>query len=282
MTTLRVLACQIDIPATMSAAARDAHIERCAKEIRGRLQSTPADLVVLPELSSIDYSREAFDNLDQLAEPLDGPSFESWRDLARDFDVPILYGIARSTGDGHAITQVAVGPDGGLLGHYDKLHIAEFGASIEKDYFTPGRQLLVLDVKGVRVAPIICYDIRFPELARTLCLEHGVELILHCGAYYRDESFPSWHAFVTTRAMENQCFVLSLNRAGEHYGSSVLCPPLVDDDHAMVAFDSRNEELKALDIDTATIDAAKRQLPFVTDKLDNYQTLQCVTRKVDT
>lgn len=280
MTKLRVLACQIHVPATRTSRERDIHIERCAGEIRAHLESDPADLVVLPELASIEYSRESFDRLDRLAEPLDGPSFSLYRELAVRFGVTMMYGFARATGRGYAITQAAVGPDGLLLGYYDKLHVAEFGASVEKDYFTPGRHLLVLDLKGVRVAPVICYDIRFPELFRALCLDHGVELILHCGAYCRDESFPSWRAFVTTRAMENQCYVLSLNRAGDNYGSSVLCPPRVDDDHLPYAFDEHAAELRKLEIDTAAIREARHTLPFLADKLDAYGDLECVSRKV--
>lgn len=281
MTKLKVLACQIDVPETPTARERDAHVERCASRIREHLESERADLVVLPELSTIDYSRQAFDRLDSLAETLDGPPFETYRALATRFGVTIVYGIARATGDGYAITQAAVGPDGTLLGHYDKLHIAQFGASMEKDYFMPGHQLLVLDVKEVRIAPIICYDIRFPELIRTLCVHHGVELVLHCGAYYRDESFPSWHAFVTTRAMENQCFVLSLNRAGRNFGSSVLCPPQVDENHPAELFDSHDEDIRTLALDTAAIGEAKRRLPFLADKLDDYRRLPCASRKAN-
>jgi nitrilase len=280
MNKLRILACQVAVPATRTEQDRDAHVERCADEIRRRLDAAPADLVVLPELSSIDYSRASFDRLDRIAEPLDGSSFRIYRELSTHFGVTVVYGIARTAGNACAITQAAVGPEGILLGHYDKLHIAQFGASMEKDYFAAGDHLLTLNLGGFRVAPIICYDIRIPELARTLCLRHGVDLILHCGAYFRDESFPTWHAFVTTRAVENQCFVLSLNRAGEHYGDSLLCPPWTCDDNPPLSFSPRDEEFRLLDIDTGAITEAKARYPFLRDRLDDYGNLECVSVRV--
>ena len=67
-----------------------------------------------------------------------------------------------------------------------------------------------------------------PELSRTLTLDHSVDCILHSGAYFRDESFDSWKAFVTTRSMENQIYLLSLNRAGVDFGQSMFASPWTD------------------------------------------------------
>lgn len=270
---LRILAAQVEVPLTPTGRRRDVHIERCASEIRRRLENEPADLVVLPELSAIEYSRGAFENLERLAEPLDGPSFRLFREVAVRCGTVIVYGIARKGEGAFHITQVAVGPHGLLLGYYDKLHIAQFGASMEKEFFEPGRHLFAFDLGGFRVAPIICYDIRMPELSRTLALDHGVNLILHCGAYFRDESFETWHAFVTARAVENQCFVLSLNRAGEDWGDSVLCLPWIDTNRPAQRFDSREEELRYLTLDADSIRRAAEDYPFVRDRRDDYRSL---------
>lgn len=268
--TLRILACQIDIPPMTTAAARDAHLARVAQEVRSRLADAPADLVVLPELASIDYSREAFASLDTLAEPLEGASFATWSAIAQEFGVTIAYGFARTDGATNYISVAAVGPDGRLLGHYDKLHLAQYGASMEKDYFSRGDHLLVLDVKGFRVAPIICYDIRIPELSRTLVVDHGVDAILHCGAYYRDLSFHTWHDFVTSRALENQCYFLSLNRAGKHYGHSVFCHPWHDETKAPTVFPDHDEAFLRIEATRAEIEAVRNTYSFLRDRLPSY------------
>lgn len=265
---------------------RDDHLARSAAKVQQSLRqqqtlhpTTHVDLVVLPELSSIDYSREAFERLDVLAEEDDGPSFQTWREVAKNHQCFVLYGFARridngngsGNGAGHRIATAAVSPEGSLVGIYDKLHLAQFGDSMEKEYFdSRGEQLLVFDVNGFRVAPIICYDIRMPELCRTLALEHRVDLITHVGAYARDRSFYSWHAFATTRAVENQLYFLSLNRAGEHFGHSVFCPPWIDEKNTPETFDEHVEECRVFTLTRKTIDAARRDYTFLDDRLPDY------------
>lgn len=79
---LKVLAGQIDIPRTRSAAQRDAHVARLCERLESELAGQDVDLVVLPELSTIEYSRDAFGRLDELAEDTDGPSREAFARLA--------------------------------------------------------------------------------------------------------------------------------------------------------------------------------------------------------
>ncbi|MGB1010180.1 MAG: carbon-nitrogen hydrolase family protein [Thiolinea sp.] len=268
---LTMLACQIYIPAMTTARERDEHLCNSASKLQQALMVKPADLVVLPELSSIDYSRATFEALNELAEPLNGPSFQTWQAVAKQHKTTIVYSFPRRSVRGLHISLAVVNPQGDLIGYYDKIHLAQYGASMEKEYFTPGQQLLVFEVKGFRLAPIICYDIRIPELSRTLTLDHGVDAILHCGAYYRDESFHTWHAFATTRAIENQLYFLSLNRAGQHYGNSLFCQPWMDENQQPQAFPQHNECLKHLVLKRDEIIRARSNYSFLTDRLDTYQ-----------
>ena len=270
---LKVLACQIDIPSMQTAQDRDRHLETTAIKIRAELESNNHDMVVLPELSSIEYSTAVFEKLEELAEPLQGPSFETFSELAKEFNLCVVYGIAKKDNSDFYISQVVVGPNGDILGHFDKLHIAQFGFSHEKKYFKRGKGLFVFDYKGIKVAPIICYDIRIPELTRTLALEHDAQLILHCGAYGRDESFYSWHHFVVTRALENQLYILSLNRAGEDFGNSFFCLPWIDETQPGVKFPDTNEALLSIDIEPQAIKQARSRYTFIADKFDDYNSL---------
>ena len=247
-------------------------VVRTVQEVERHLSSAPADLVVLPELSSVDYSREAFSHLEAIAEDLHGPSFEAWSAVARKFASTVVFGIPRIAEDGYRISQLAVGPDGNLIGYFDKIHLAQYGASMEKEYFKHAGQLFVFEVNGVRVAPIVCYDIRFPELSRTLCLDHSVDLILHCGAYARDESFYSWHHFVVARALENQVYVLSLNRAGDDFGASLFCPPWIDASQPESQFGNAEKFLR-FNIETELIRSVRQQYSFLADRLDDYSQL---------
>ncbi|MEM7178263.1 MAG: carbon-nitrogen hydrolase family protein, partial [Pseudomonadota bacterium] len=219
MTSLRLLACQIEIPETRSAAARDKHLDQLEQKILAHAAPEQYDLIVLPELSSIEYSEAAFKALDQLEEPLAGPSYDMVSDLARRLKSVISFGFPHRGARGRHISQGIMGPDGGLIGRYDKIHIAQFGASAEAPYFSAGESLLTVDVAGFRIAPLICYDIRFPGLTERL-RKADVDLVIQSGAYGRDFSYSSWHAFARVRAIENQIAWLGLNRAGAFWGGS--------------------------------------------------------------
>ncbi len=271
--TCSLLAGQIAVPQIRSNDDKIDHVDRTIEKISKHLEQRHATLVVLPELCTIEYSRETFVRLSELAETLDGPRVARMRELVTKYRTTVVFGMPREEEKRYYISQVVIGADGELITCYDKLHICQYGASMEKEFFRPGQSLSVFSVAGFRFAPIICYDIRIPELSRTLTLEHEVDCILHCGAYYRDESFASWHSFTITRAMENQLYLLSLNRAGECYGDSIFCLPWMDEKHAEVNFSKKDEEFRYLQIERDSIDRAREQYAFLKDRLDDYSNL---------
>ena len=272
MTKLKLLACQIEIPETRDRASRDLHVENLVTKIGRQLSDEPADLVVLPELSSIEYSRASFDQLAQTSDSIDGGNFDGMKELAARHATHIVFGVPRYDGRQYFISLLMIGPSGDLIGHYDKLHVAQFGESMEKEFFQRGDHLFVFDLLGFRVAPIICYDFRFPDLCRVLCAKHDVHLLLHCAAFARDETFYSWHHFAVTRAMENQCYFASLNQAGEHYGNSIVCSPWVDENNPPIVFGVQ-EEFKRIELDMALIDSTRANYSFRADTLDDYHCL---------
>jgi predicted amidohydrolase len=269
--TCRLLACQLAVPGIRSAGQKIDHVDRLIKKVSAQLDRASADMVVLPELCTIEYSRKSFECLAELAEELEGPSTEKMRSLATDFNTTVVFGMPRYSEGKYYISQLVIGADGDLLACYDKLHICHYGASMEKEYFQRGQYTRVFNVAGFQFAPIICYDIRFPELSRSLALDCQVDCILHCGAYYRDESFDSWHSFATTRALENQLYLLSLNRAGEKYGDSIFCLPWMDEQQPAVHFESHDEDFRYLDIERKKIKAAREEYTFLQDRLTDYR-----------
>lgn len=275
MAGLRLVACQIAIPPTRDAAARDAHLDRVRRLIAQSAAPGAQDVIVLPELSAIEYSDAAFDCLDRLEEPLDGPSFRCFAELARRLDTAIVYGFPRRGDRGRHICQAAVGPDGALLGWYDKLHIAQFGASTEAAHFQPGDKLFAFDIAGFRLAPLICYDIRFADLATRLAAA-GVDVVLQSGAYYRDISFHSWRPFVVTRAMEQGLAWLGLNRAGPDWGGSIWCPGYADAETPEQVL-GVEEALWRLELPRDFRARAAERLPFLRDRRDDYPRLPIQT-----
>jgi len=276
MQFMRILACQIDIPDISTPRQRDEHVahinDTLLKEYR---DSAGADLIVLPELSTISYNDSTFAELEHLSETLDGPSVQQFSKTARDLGVPICFGLPRKETGQVRISQLVVDAEGNVGGHYDKLHLAHFGDSPEKKYFSPGNHLCVFEAGGLRIAPIICYDFRFPDLIQTLCQTHHVDLILHPVAFSRDATFESWHSFVMTRAQENQVYFLSLNRAGPDFGMSIFSPPWVDKGSRPVVFDTR-ECFQIVETDEALVRDIRTRFPYRKDQLDDYQKLDVV------
>ena len=266
---LTLLAYQARVPETPDSSARNKHVDRLVSRLDEALAESPADLVVLPELVTVDYSRSAFARLEALAEDLDGPTYQRFAGLAARHGVAIVYGFPRRSTQGYRISLSILGNDGALLGYYDKLHLAQYGASMEKEYFEPGDHLFLFSVGGMTIAPVICYDIRFPGLFSRLCKGLDADLILHCGAYYRDTSYPSWADFVVTRALENQVYVLSLNRAGDTYGGSMFCPPWVDQNVALTRL-GNTEELAYFGVDKGEIARVRETYSFRKDARADY------------
>jgi nitrilase len=222
----------IQIPQVMG--NREANISAAIKAITA---ASGHDIYVLPELSSSGYGVDVFRALQDLAEDIKGPSFKAFSDLARRQRCFICYSFPRRAGDcKFNISTSVVDRNGDLVAHYDKWHVCSTGVCCEKDYFSPGESPLVaFDVNGIQVGLAICYDIRFPELARKLTLERDISLLLHPGGWPRDAGFHTWHMFVQVRAMENSIYIMSTNWAGPDNGGTAFCPPFIDGEKCKLA-----------------------------------------------
>ena len=122
---------------------RDGHVASTCARIIKELDGRPVDLIVLPELSTIEYSRAAFEQLDELAETETGPSAQAFAELADRTGAAVLFGYPRRSDDGYRISQQLVRPDGSDGAVFDKIHMAQFGASMEKEFFGRGQRLCV-------------------------------------------------------------------------------------------------------------------------------------------
>ncbi len=270
---MNILACQIAVPKISCRDDKLAHLQRVAERISEACSSTDIDLVVLPELASIDYSRTTMTNIRDFAEDLSGDSHAIFEQIAAESSCFIAYGIPRIEGEQVYVSQVVVGPQGEAVTHYDKLHLAQFGAAREKEIFTAGNRLCVFEPDGMRAGIIICYDFRFPELTRMLALEHGCDLILHPVGFTRDISFASWHHFVICRALENQVYFLSLNRAGPEWGKSIFCPPWINSRVKPTVLDT-DEAFCVVTVEPEKIVEARKKIALRDDRLPDYSNLR--------
>jgi omega-amidase len=162
------------------------------------------DLVVLPEMFSTGFSMET----EALEEDMDGPTIGWMREEAAALGCVITGSlIVREQGRCHN-RLVWARPDG-TLGHYDKRHL--FRIAGERDHYAAGDRRSVLELKGWRVCPMICYDLRFPVWSRN---RDDYELLLYV-ANWPQRRAHAWSTLLKARAIENLCYVVGVNRIGK-------------------------------------------------------------------
>ena len=183
----------------------------------------PGSLLVLPEMFSSGFSI----NVSQAA---DSPAAETevcLASLARQHGIYVLGGLARQLPDGKGANEaVAFSPDGALVARYRKIH--SFSPAGEAQAFTAGSDVVTFQWNGFTVAPVICYDLRFPELFRAACAA-GADLFCVM-SNWPDRRQHHQSLLLRARAIENQAFVLGVNRCGSdpHFnyaGGSALIDP---------------------------------------------------------
>lgn len=269
---LKLSAIQINNIDAESIIERNKNIDLAIDLINSIPQET--DLVLLPELSVTGYSEATFEQLDIIAEQKEGKSFERFAEIAKKKNSFVSYGYTEvDDQQKYYISQNVINRNGELVDTYRKMHLAHFGDSMEKDYFTEGKHLVSFTIEKqesiYNIGIIICYDMRFPELTRKLALQKNIDLLLHPVAFAKDHSFPSWHHFIITRALENQIYLMSLNRAGDHFGNSIFCPPWIDYNKKPSVL-NENETILNAEIDKKEIELARKTYSLRNDLKSKY------------
>jgi len=194
-----------------------------------------AKLVVLPELfNCLAHHR----TMAAMAEPIPGPTSRTMSELAARLKITLLSGsiCERPPGsDACYNTALLFNEAGELLATYRKMHLFDIdlqsGTSIrESEYFAPGDGVVALETPHGKLGLAICYDLRFPELFRSLAAQ-GIELLLFTSAFTQETGRAHWETLVRARAIENQVFLIASNQCGRHaadmvsYGHSVVFDP---------------------------------------------------------
>ncbi len=189
-----------------------------------------ADLVALPEIFTVGYFE--FAQYSRTAEPLDGETLTLLAETARDNDIAVLagsivedleqsqaHGYDTPADEGYANSSVFIDEDGHQRAVYRKHHLFGYG-SAEQDLLTPGEQVETVEFGGFTVGMTTCYDLRFPELYRML-VDKGTDLVLVPSAwpYPRVEH---WRLLPQARAVENLCYVATINGVGSFDETALL------------------------------------------------------------
>ena len=211
-----------------------------------------ADLLVCPEMAVSGYNIGALAR--ERAEPADGPAYRQLAETARRHGVAIAYGYPELAGGGvYNATQV-VDSGGRVLARYRKCHL--YG-DLDRDLFAPGEEGVVqLDLAGLRVGLLTCYDVEFPEAVRAHALAGTELLVVPTGLMSPYEIVT--YTLVPARAYESQVFVAYANRTGvegdlEYCGLSCVVGP----DGVELARAGAGEELLVADVHRSVLERSR-------------------------
>ena len=171
-----------------------------------------ADLVCFPEMNVTGYSTGA--NIKKMAQPVPGKISESVLEMAQEFNIVILAGLAEVDLAGRIFASHLVATDRGLAGVYRKVHIAP----PENEIFTAGDSIPLFDINGFKLGIQLCYDAHFPELSTRMATE-GADVIFMPHASPRGtpaEKFDSWMRHLSARAFDNGLYVIACNQTGNN------------------------------------------------------------------
>ncbi|MCR3720124.1 MULTISPECIES: nitrilase-related carbon-nitrogen hydrolase [Prauserella salsuginis group] len=209
---MRIALLQLASPGEESVEDR---IARVTGMVDAEHELADTDLLVLPEMWTAGYF--SFEQYAARAEPFEGPTLAAARTWARTFDLLVHLGSFVEAGaDGRLHnTSAVVAPDGTVVTAYRKVHLFGYG-SRESELLTPGDQLGVGHVGGPTAGITTCYDLRFPELFRSL-VDEGAEQLLVCAAWPAAR-LSHWRLFTSVRAVEQQAILIACNAVGEQHG----------------------------------------------------------------
>jgi omega-amidase len=232
---------------------------RRARAWAERAVSKGAQLVVLPEMFATGFSM----NPTVTAEPADGPTPTFLDTLARELGVAVIGGYVQEVSGGRGANVArAVDRDGALLAEYRKTHLV--GILGETEVHEAGAGPEVFQVAGAPLSAFVCYDLRFPELFRLVADSVSAMVVI---ASWPASRQAHWDALLVARAIENQCFVVGVNRVGEGGGLDFTGGTVVVDPLGRILEHGGDQEgLVAAAIDPDQVAAVRREFPFLADR----------------
>jgi predicted amidohydrolase len=167
-----------------------------------------SDLILLPETFTSGFSNEAIHN----AEGMDGPTVTWIREQARKLDAAVT-GSVQLRVDGKVYNRLLFATPDGSVQHYDKRHLFRYAGEHER--YAAGAPRLVVDWRGWRICPLVCYDLRFPVYSRNGHRDgrFDYDVLLFVANWPTPRREP-WRTLLRARAIENLCYCAGLNRVG--------------------------------------------------------------------
>ncbi|MDN4546359.1 carbon-nitrogen hydrolase family protein [Pseudomonas sp. C32] len=253
---------------------KGANLNSVAALVERAVEKDKPDFVILPEMiacitGSPKVMRESAESFPG------GDTFEFFSSLAKRLNVNLHIGSAMELdGDEVYNTSLVFGRDGNLLAKYRKIHrfdavLADGTELKESAHVAAGKDIVCVDVDGVRVGLAICYDLRFPELFHALC-EAGADIIVVPAAFTFQTGADHWEVLLRARAIECQCYIAAPCQVGTfdngkymNWGHSMIIDPWGQ----IMAQVSNSEGFATANIDRKYQEAIRTRMPLKSHRL---------------
>ncbi|MBP2029425.1 putative amidohydrolase [Methanohalophilus levihalophilus] len=236
---------------------------RKALEMAEKAIAEGAEIIVLPEVFSTGF---CYDNIGEQAERKPYPSLEPFRELSLKHDCVIIGSIIELQGDNQYSNMGFCIASGELTGEYRKTHPFKK----ENAYFSKGTEIQAFEITGksLKIGLEICYEVRFPEVARKLALQ-GADILVTI-AQFPDPRRDQWEILSKARAIENQIPHIACNRTGSDPGSSFFGKSMIIDALGTIVDEAGREEAVVIgNLDPALVKETRTFIPVFTDRRDD-------------
>ncbi len=226
--------------------------------IEDKVSSITADLIVLPEMFSSGFTM----NASEVAETMDGETIAWLKTLSKTKNAAIVGSLVITENNNYYNRLVFVEPNGTLT-TYDKRHT--FTLAGEHKVYTAGSEKTIIDYKGFKICPLVCYDLRFPVWARN---SENYDVLIYV-ANWPKVRIAAWDALLKARAIENMSYCIGVNRVGldgnnyEYSGHSAAYDVL---GHRMDSIPESIETVEVVTLEKSHITKYRERLGFLKDR----------------
>lgn len=265
MTKIKLALCQMNVVDN-----KKENIERAHSMIKESV-SKNADFIILPEMFNCPYSNDKFIEYGEKENNI--PTLNEISELAKTNKVYILAGSIPEREENKLYnTSYLFDKQGNVIAKHRKMHLFDIDVKgkvtfKESDVLTAGNKVTVAETEFGKIGIGICYDIRFPELARIM-VENGALILVYPGAFNMTTGSAHWELLFRSRAIDNQAFcigvapALNKNASYHSYGHSIIVNPW----GKVIAQASEKESLIISEIDLNEIKKIREELPLIKNK----------------
>ena len=234
--------------------------KRNRKRLKEKIESLSGkvDIIMFPEMFPTGFTMNAKD----VAEPMDGKTVAWMKKQALKTNAAIV-GSMIIIEDKKFYNRLLFVEPSGTIHIYDKRHT--FGLSGEKEVYSPGNKKLIVDYKGWKICPMVCYDLRFPVWARNT---ENYDVLLFVANWPKSRII-AWNSLLKARAIENMCYCLGVNRIGIDETQEDYCGHSVAHDilgNEMTSFKPNKEQIEVVTLERNHINFYRNKLKFLDDK----------------